>query len=218
MLRLSTLVIVLTSCCFTACARHEGPSLSDTLVWMDNTYNPHSDRGLAHGHGKTGWYSPSDPNEGNGESLAYGSNETFTYDGCHLTLHVQENAAATALKDAYSEDLYRFNLGDVDPQSIKINTYAHSGGSPCDNYVPDVQVELNCDHAEITFVARSESPLIEETSRTIFPKLQGDQHELHYKSKTSEAYFEVDDLDYAKRFAKALRYAVELCGGKPSTF
>ena len=36
--------------------------------------------------------------------------------------------------------------------------------------------------------------------------------------KTAGVALRFDEPDFAKRFAKALRHAVELCGGKPSTF
>jgi hypothetical protein len=34
----------------------------------------------------------------------------------------------------------------------------------------------------------------------------------------SEESFQFDDLDYARRFARAFKHAVEMCGGKPSKF
>ena len=37
-------------------------------------------------------------------------------------------------------------------------------------------------------------------------------------SKTNTAFLYADDVNYAKRFARALKHAVELCGGKPSDF
>jgi hypothetical protein len=36
--------------------------------------------------------------------------------------------------------------------------------------------------------------------------------------QTAHGWFFVDDVEYAARFAKAFRHAVELCGGKPEPF
>jgi hypothetical protein len=68
------------------------------------------------------------------------------------------------------------------------------------------------------FATRSEAPLIDEDSNTVNLKPQGSDRETNHKSKGVRAFFEVDEVEYAKRFAKAFRRAVELCGGKPDPF
>ncbi len=172
---------------------------------------------MAFGHGRTGWYVPSKDAPG-GEVLAAGSVETFTHEGCKLVLRIADNCSANEHLEMCSSFLYRFSLGDIDPQSIKISSYSHRGGFRCEDYEAAIRQDLNCDHAEIGFSTRSEAPLIDEESHAVFPNLQGKDHESHGKSKASRAFFEVDDLEYTKRFANALRHAVELCGGKPSSF
>jgi hypothetical protein len=57
-----------------------------------------------------------------------------------------------------------------------------------------------------------------DDSVTTFPKLKGSEHELKTTSKTSTEYFTVDDDAYAQRLAAAFKHAVEVCGGRPSTF
>jgi len=52
--------------------------LSETLSWMDNTYNSHEHN--FSGHGTTGWYAP-DNTRRSGEHLASGATETFSYHG-----------------------------------------------------------------------------------------------------------------------------------------
>ena len=89
----------------------------------------------------------------------------------------------------------------------------HTGDFQCDMY-PD----MDCDHAEIVFFTHNEAPLIDEDWDTIFLKLQGSEHENKHSSKGKEAYFEVDNIEYASRFEKAFHHAVELCGGKPEPF
>jgi hypothetical protein len=208
------LLLIVTSAC-----RRDG-ELSDTLAWMDNTYNPHDGVSRGFGHGRTGWYAPTNSGGEAGEYLVYGSTETFTYNRCRMTLHVQDNPAASAHREMYGAFVSAFNLGDVNPQSIKISTYSHSGGFRCEEAKPEDQqpYKMNCDHAEITFATRSEAPLIDEESHTTYPNLQGTDHETKGKSRASRGFFEVDDVEYAGRFAKAFRHAVELRGGKPEAF
>ncbi len=57
---------------------------------MDNTYNPHKDVSGAYGHGHTGWYAPNDSSP-YGEVLGSGSTETFAYNGCTMTLRVEDD-------------------------------------------------------------------------------------------------------------------------------
>lgn len=209
-LALLPLLTIVSAC------RRDG-ELSATLAWMDNTYNPHAEVSGASGHGRTGWYAPRNSDGQGGEYLAFGSTETLTHDGCKMTLHIEENPANRAV---YGSSSYSFNLRDMNPQSIKISTYSHGGGFRCEDYDSEERqlLQMNCDHAEIVFRTRSEAPLIDEQSHTIFAELQGSDHESKGKSKGAGAFFEVDDVEYADRFAKALRHAVELCGGKPEPF
>ncbi len=209
------LALVLLLLIVPACKRRG--ELSETLAWMDNTYNPHGDVLGAPGHGRTGWYSRSSAGQAH-EYLVWGSAETFTYDGCKMTLRVQDNPYASAHSEMYGAYVYSFDLRDINPQSIKLSTYSHLGGFPCDNYTPEELQSMNCDQADIGFSTRSEAPLIAEESHTTFPKLQGLSHESNSKSKAARAFFGVDDVEYAGRFAKALRHAVELCGGRPEPF
>lgn len=200
----------------------EPAGLSETLAWMDNTYNPH-DWGIsgAFGHGRGGWYAPRQlPSWREGEYLVSGATESFTHDGCQMTLHVEDNPAASAHSEMYSSSSYTFNLRDINPQSVKISTYSHTGGDRCEDYDPELRqiYRMNCDHAEILFSTRSEAPLIDEETHTIYAKLQGSDHESQHKSKGAQGFFEVDDVEYAGHFAKAFGHAVELCGGKPEPF
>ena len=124
--------------------------------------------------------------------------ETFTYNGCQMTLHIAEDPAAKVHRDVVSSLSYTFNLRDINPQSI-MSTYQN---------VP----------AEIVFKTHLEAPLIDVYSHSIYPNLKGTDHEGSQSSKANEARFSVDDVEYAKRLTKAFRHAVELCGGKPEPF
>jgi hypothetical protein len=193
----------------------ESRELSETLQWMDNTYNPHEN--WSYGHGKTGWYN-SDKTAPDGEILVSGSHETFTYDGCRTTLRVEDNPYSTAHKDVYGISVYSFNLSDINPASVKVNTYSHLGGFRCEDYKADERelFQMSCDHAEVTFSTRTEAPLINVLTDVTYAKLAGKDHTSKGKSKDISGYFEVDDVQYAARFAQAFQRAVELCGGKAS--
>ena len=185
--------------------------LSDTLAWIDNTYNSHPEVTNAPGHGHAGWYAP-DKSNGSGEHLVSGSFETFTYDGCHMTLSIQDDPKAEALSEARSTKTYSFSLRDINPQSIETHLHAHFGDSAC------YKSQIGCDHAEIVFFTHIEAPLIDEDWDIIYPKLKGNDHESKQKNKGRESFFEVDDPEYAGRLMTAFRHAVELCGGKPDPF
>jgi hypothetical protein len=196
--------------------RTSDSDLSETLTWMDNSYNPHQGVSGAYGHGRTGWYAHKD-GSAYGEYLVYGSTETFTYNSCQMTLHFEDNRAAEASKTIYSSHSYSFNLRDINPQSIKMSTYSHLGGFECERFGLD-PVRDDCDHAEIAFTTRLEAPLIDEDWDIIHSELQGSDHENKSTSKGKNGHFEVDDVEYAKRLMRAFRHAVELCGGNPEPF
>ena len=194
--------------------RTSDSELSDTLSWMDNTYNPHPDVSGAYGHGRTGWYAPKNGSV-HEEVFVSGSNETFTYDGCQMTLRVEDDRAAETSKEVYVSFSYSFNLGYINPQSIRMTTISHTGVLNCRAFPG---ADMDCDHAEMAFKTRPEASLIDIYSNTIYPKLEGSDHESKSSSKANTAYFMVNDVEYAKRFMKAFRHAVELCGGKPEPF
>jgi len=68
-------------------AHGDGPSLSETLLWMDNTYNPHEHYS---GHGRWETYSVG--------KLFQRRFTRFTYDGCKL--ETSNNQAVGALNSA----------------------------------------------------------------------------------------------------------------------
>jgi hypothetical protein len=208
---LKLIAVILTAMVSTpisAQQRTTDSDLSETLAWMDNSYNPHADVSGAYGHGRTGWYAPKTGGRAYEEVLASGSMETFTYNGCQMTLHIDDDRAAE--QEVYVSLSYSFNLRDINPQSIRIRSISHSGGVYCEAFPG---ADMDCDHAEIAFKTRLEAPLIDMHSHAIYPKLQGSDHESKGSSKANTAHFRVNDVEYAKRLMKAFRHAVELCGG-----
>jgi hypothetical protein len=188
-------------------AQAEEPSLSETLAWMDSTYNSHQSAGGAFGHGR-------EESSVNGKTFKRRT-EFFTYDGCQISLHIEDDPTAPLFSEMYSSMVDTLNLRDVDPTSIKTRLFASQyGGISCD-FDP---VHLICDMAEIDFETRNQAPLISTESHHIYPKLQGSDHESGGKGTSFTSWFVVDNVEYAARFAKAFRHAVALCGGKPSAF
>lgn len=132
-----------------------------------------------------------------------------------MSLHVEDDPSAPLYKQMYSSTTYTFNLRDIDPNSIKTwQLDSQHGGLSC-NLDPN---GMTCDLENMEFQTRNKAPLIDEASHTVFPKLQGRDHEADRKTKTFVAVFFFNDVEYASRFVKAFRHAVTLCGGKPSPF
>jgi hypothetical protein len=122
--------------------------------------------------------------------------ESFTYTGTQFTLH-QRNQSVTCIST--------FNLRDINPQSIELTHYWPSG---------------NLDAVEIIFISFSthlNAPLIDVAACLTDGKYT-EECKPTLKYKNTDAQWNFDDADYARRFVKAFRHAVELAGGKPDPF
>jgi hypothetical protein len=201
-----SLAVMTASCWSLASSAQDGqPSLSETLAWMDSTFNPHE--GGSFGYGVEDAYV--------GEKLSKRRTETFTYDGCTMTLHIQDDPNTPLYSEGYTSTLYTFNLRDIDPTSIKTWQQASQFyGLSCD-LDPTHQT---CDTEEMEFQTRNKEPLIDEETHAVFRKLKGSDRESSSKRKTFVIRFFFNDVQYAGRFVSAFRHAVTLCGGKKSTF
>jgi hypothetical protein len=197
-----SLALISASCWASVSFAQAGePSLTETLAWLDSTYNPHSDAGGAPGHGIKKIYKDG--------KLLMQTTTTFTYDRCQITLHTKDDPPVTQI---YSE-VYNFSLRDIDPNTIKLGKF---DPDPCCNGLAGV--------AEIEFETRNQSPLMDKLQRYEPPlmddmaKLEGYDHEGKKNTKTFVSEFYIDDTEYGNRFVKAFRHAVGLCGGTPSPF
>ena len=184
-----TAVAITVGSCWSSLSGAEDaqPTLSETLAWMDSTYNPHEHTGGAWGHGVREIHdikrNPFERRTSN-----------FTYAGCQMTIHAQDDPAAPLFRDTYSSTTYNFNLRDIDPNSVIITS-------------------------EVEFETRNQEPLIDEELHAVYTKLRGTDHEASGREKTfGAAFYMDDDRSYAGRFAKAFRHAIAQCGGKPSIF
>jgi hypothetical protein len=190
--------------------------LGETLLWMDQTYNPHEGGdNLGQGHGWEIHYL----RKGTVEEVTEKFNTTFTHGGgCKIVLR-SETLPAGVFEETPSVTTYKLNLSDIDPGSIKIKTYdMHKDVFSCADPDQVKLFELNCDNAEIEFLTRNGAAVINEDTVRTFTKLTGSDHESRRVSKTNKGWLVVDDVPYAQRLAKALKRAVELCGGRDSRF
>ena len=203
-------MIMLSLCFLCGCKRKE--KVSDDLQWMNNTYNP---SGIAEGgnpgHGRSGWYVKG--RNGDSETLAEGTMQTFSSDGCKITTWIEPDLAAQ--RDIETELILKFTLRDIDPDTIKIKTYSHFGGFLCEDYSAAEReaMGIDCDHAEMTASTRNAASVVDEESHEIFKKLAGKDHDSYGKIRESRVYFGFDDIDYATSFARTFRDAVIECGG-----
>ena len=198
------------------CAIAKRRDLKETLLWIDQTYNPH-DGGdnLGQGHGWEIHYLK----KGNVEEITQKFNTTVTLDGGCNVVTRSETLPVGVYSELSSVTTYKFNLRDIDPGSIRIKTYdLQKDVFSCADPEQVKDYELSCDNAEIEFLTRNGATAINEDRVAIFTKLTGSDHEPKSASKTNKSWWLVDDVPYSQRLAKTLKHAVELCGGQSSRF
>jgi hypothetical protein len=159
--------------------------LAETLLWMDQTYNPH-DGGdnLGHGHGWEIHYL----RKGQVEEITENFKMTFArLGGCKIAIN-SETLPEGIFSETPSTSKYTINLRDIDPDSIKIKTYDLHGKDVFDCSDPEQVrlVELNCKNAEIEFLTRNSATAISEERVKTFTKLTGTNHELRTSSRTNK--------------------------------
>jgi hypothetical protein len=190
--------------------------LKETLLWIDQTYNPHEGAdNLGQGHGWEIHYLK----KGSVEEITEKFNTTLAFDdGCNVVTR-SETLPVGVYSDLPSVTTYKFSLRDIDPSSISIKTYdLHKDVFSCADSEQVQTYELNCDNAEIEFLTRNGATSINEDMVRTYTKLTGSDHESRNVSKTNKGWWVVDDVPYSRRLAKALKHAVELCGGQASRF
>jgi hypothetical protein len=187
--RSTTILAVLVSVLSLRAAGATEPTISETLDWMESTYNNHLHTGGSPGHGLLEIFTEDNkPFEK--------VQETISSAGCNFTL---KKDYVVGLVGQHSDS---FSLSNVDPSPIKIDLFHKARYSTTACRDPDDQENFICDFAVVKFAITNQKPLITTDS--------GNQY--------SDDNFLVDDIEYAERFAKAFRHAVELCGGKASPF
>lgn len=197
-------------------ARHR--DLQETLQWMEQTYNPHeggSNYGRGHGI-ETHYLENTDTHT---EETTQEFHETIIpRSGCTIVLH-EETVPIGLHKDVHWQSDVTLSLCDIDPQSITIQKYdPHKDVFSCSDPEEVALYKLNCTSAEVVFHTRNDEPKIQDNSITIFEKLTGSDHLADDHRHVNMQWFIVDDVTYAERLVKALRHAIELCGGQTSKF
>jgi len=190
--------------------------LAETLRWIDQTYNPHEGGdNFGQGHGWEIHYL----RKAQAEEVTQKFKMTFVrLGGCNIAIN-SETLPEGIYRETPSIHKYKVNLCDIDPDSIKIKAYdLHKDVFSCADPDQVKLYELNCDNAEIELLTRNGATTISEDGVKTFTNLTGKDHELRTTSQTNKCWLIVDDVSYAQRLAKALKHAVELCGGKPSKF
>ena len=157
--------------------------------------------------------------KGNVEEITEKFNTTVTLDGACNVVTRSETFPVGVYSETPSVTTYKFNLRDIDQDSIRIKIYdLHKDVFSCADPVQVQAYELNCDNAEIEFLTRNGATSINEDMVRTFTKLVGSDHEFRNVSQTNKGWWVVDDVPYSQRLAKALKHAIELCGGQASRF
>ena len=201
------------SACFTDKDQSRGPSLAETLEWMEMTYDNHKKDGGDDGHGT--WNFRDKNNK-----LWNGYYDSITFHDCIIRIVEGENPDSSVHREVYSNSIISFDLKYVDLSSLKLSKYANSGYSALEcNDLPDgLGGSGPCNLAELNFNSTNNQPVFEEIETTTWQNLIGKEHE----SKTPRSLYKLslifDDQGYAARFERAFRHAVELCGGRAAPF
>jgi hypothetical protein len=170
------------------------PSLSETLAWIESTYNDHALEGGSPGHGLIDFYD-------NNGILTSKRNDSLSYSQCVIKVH--HDIVSEFGNIGFTTYDSTIDLKDIDPMSVKVTLYEKSV-----NFIVmptcDLPTQI-CNAAMVSFGTTSQKPLIL------------DKFEKHAQNDSAST-LAVGDIEYAPRFANAFRHAVELCGGKSSPF
>lgn len=163
--------------------RKFGPSLKETEHWMQNTLN-NSGAGTLYVRNKESaeertWNMP----------FASSCEVSFEY-------RTGDPGVAGFLKRVDYEAIYKFNLKDIDPSSIKLVNAGSDIIGPKSIVMVGTKDDANLITLEFPRKVRA-ADIVPIPSNSLL--------------------FEFGS-PYAKRFVRAFRHAVVLCGGKPSSF
>ncbi|HUO92769.1 MAG TPA: hypothetical protein VMU22_07600 [Rhizomicrobium sp.] len=203
----AAVIVAVTVAAWLAFAHPDGPSLDETLGWMDSTYNSHTAQGGSPGYGMREIFD-------NG-AVFERKTESLRASGCRLTLVFHEDPNSQRYSIIANDQIDTLELGNIDPASAVLHLSSSvNDGNAC---APQ-SGRRACNIAELDFETRNRMPLIASSYVTTFLKLSGNARVTRWKAKTFQSAILISDVAYAKRFLKAFQHAVKLCGGRPSTF
>jgi hypothetical protein len=170
-------------------AQKEGPTLKETLQWMQNT--------LASGAGDL-YISTSEDGAVEKRELRLPEAETCEVSFTYQTGPLEKYSYGVIAKPTFKL-VEKFNLKDIDPTTIEVGQPTKDG-KPADIIGPFV-----------IFVAttRNSAELISATSGVHPDSL------LRFSTESLTFSF---PYPYSERFTKAFKHGVALCGGRPSAF
>ncbi|MGA7694118.1 MAG: trypsin-like peptidase domain-containing protein [Candidatus Sulfotelmatobacter sp.] len=182
-----------------------GPSLADTLEWMvsssANGVEHHEEYSFNVGTSTVGYLQVASFRFVTHDSRPREGDPSGTMSACHaftiVTTIISREIRGKGTGDSASRFFQKFDLGDVDPDSINESGADIKFRITNDQHrIPDVeQHAVDVDHLDSGQLVSTEA--LPDTAQTV----------LH-----------ADDTSYGSRLAKAFKHAVILCGGKPSTF
>lgn len=194
--------------------RKQRPSLDETEGWIKQTFTNENT-----GRSNCGEYDPNQPgvNFGSYTSCTYSAYK-ISFAACKVTLEVHESTGGFGENgqkpDEYNfkrDSLVSFDLSDIDPNTIKPD-------APYGTY-GDLKKRTHFDNppwnVDVHFRTTNDANKIEVDYP--FGSDPGKPNGVHTCCDYIGFGLAVRP-DYAPRFVKALRNAVELCGGKSSTF
>jgi hypothetical protein len=187
-------------------------SLAQTEEWINQTFTVDLNASRA----SCNEFDPDKPGSEYGTGF-YCLYEKYSLDlkGCRATLsishsHRTHTLALTDQEDEKDSTMLSFNLRDIDPSTIRTGettgSFGPLRGKTFHDNVPSVRVDFSTTNDA-------------DTMTLIYP--HGHEPTTQYKKhKCCDSSGSGIDMkpEYAPRFVKAFRHAVELCGGKTSTF
>jgi hypothetical protein len=137
-----------------------------------------------------------------------------------MTHTVHEIPSGKHAEDMWmASNVETFNLGSIYPTTVQVIPHSKLVMSSCLDPLEVKVDQLDCSvQAEVFFTTRNSDPVIQTKMHIVFPKLRDSNHDSYSNGPTAHAGISMYDTAYARRFAKAFRHAVELCGGKRSAF
>jgi hypothetical protein len=193
------------------------PDLKDMLQWMQNSLDPSTGNGSLTHHAD-----PNDLDNYHAEQI-----EAFKFNGCSLEISVGvRDHGGLLVAETWDTTTDSFSLEDIDPSSIAIEDACApvaDGWGPAMNCEDEqgkaVRFSTTNNVKKIHFNGvgwgRVDEKRREALGTEAVEKIEK-ENKFGYDTYTTDYLFH--DHAYAVRFMKALRHAVELCGGKPSAF
>jgi hypothetical protein len=221
----------------------QAQSLDDTFDWMANTLQPaEENNAVVHRPTPNSQYPPQWIQE-NFDMYHEETIKKFSHPGCRVEFDVDVDDNDFVMGKHFIEhDVDTVDLGDIDPNSIRIEDSCEAFETPIGK-----TTGWNCGDKQgkfIIFRTANAKPKIHEERSGASGKSGYHSKDGKYEKRTDElcksmpgnsAYCDepehkIGSVDltsrglgfstpeYAKRFANAFKHAVTLCGGKPSAF